>query len=55
MMLGSCIMDPTIYFVENGFGKAYHWALGRGLIWIFMEIHAKVNLACRAKPYMEGV
>ena len=50
MTLGSCVKGPdnTIYreWVLKGL------SLGAG---IFMEIHEKVNLACRARSYMEGV
>ena len=56
MTLGSCVKGPdNMICREWVWKKACHWVLGRGLIRIFMEAHVKVNLACRAKPYMDGV
>ena len=56
MTLDSCVKGPdNMICREWVWKKACHWVLGRGLIRMFMEAHVKVNLACRAKPYMDGV
>ena len=56
MTLGSCVKGPNNMICRKWvWKKACYWVLGRGLIRIFMEAHVEVNLACRAKPYMDGV
>ena len=53
--MGSCVKGPNNMIVESGFGKDGPWPLSNGLVRIFVEAHSKVDLACRAKPYMDVV
>ena len=53
--MGSYIKGLNNMICREWDRKAGPWSLGNGLVRIFMEGHAKVDLAYRAKPYTDGV